>query len=289
MRALFIDIGSNSIRTMLAETGPAGPRFSPKTLYTTRLAEGIDGSGALSADRMQRSLSVLRAIAGEAGGTGVPAYAYATSAVRDASNGASFVARAFAEAGVSIDVLSGEEEARLALLGATGGQGALLDIGGGSAQLIWDGGCCSAPCGCVRARDHCPLDRPPADMLDALSPWLARVFQPPARIEGRFAGVGGTITTLAAYDLGLNAYDARAVTDHALSAEAVRRVLTELFLLGEARRAHPLLSARHDVILPGGAVLLYIMQRCGVGSLRVSDADGLEGYAMHILSKGGQR
>ena len=285
MKALFVDVGSNSIRSMTVHFAADGCRFSEKTVYTTRLAQGLDQSGALSNDSMRRSLDVLTVLAAQAEREGCPVYGYATSAVRDAANGGAFVRSILTQTGIPVEVLPPNAEADLALRGATGGTGALLDIGGGSAQLVSPRVSYSAPCGCVRAKDQCPNVCAYDEMQRALLPWLRRTFAPPPFSEACWTGVGGTITTLAAFDLRLDRYDARAVASHTLTEASVLRAYDAILSLGSARRSHPLLSARHDVILPGAAVLLHILRHCGIPALRVSDADGLEGYALRHFSQ----
>ena len=119
-RAAVIDIGSNSIRYMEAVRTGHGLHFSKKQVYTTRLAEGLPATGALSEGRMTQSLEVLCTLAAQARASGLPAFAYATSAVRDAANRDLFVRCAAACTGIPVRVLSGAEEAAFAREGACG-------------------------------------------------------------------------------------------------------------------------------------------------------------------------
>lgn len=287
MKALIVDIGSNSIRAMEVEYANARFGFFDKRVYTTRLAEGLLQTGRLSGSRMEQSLERLCALSREASAAGIPLLAYATSAVRDAINREEFLRAAMRIAACRIDVLSGEQEARLAFLGATGGEGGLIDIGGGSTQIVTGQIAQSCPLGCVRAKDACAN----ADVhdLDAvcrtLAPLLKKRILAPAIPSLGWTGVGGTITTLAAFSLGLTAYDRSRVQSCILSRAGAESALRAIAALGPFRGRHPLLSERHDVILPGGAILLYLMDSLSISDMRVSDADGMEGYAMQKLKR----
>ena len=284
MRATIVDIGSNSIRAMKAERTSGGFSFFNKEIFTTRLAEGLLQTGRLSAHRMEQSLDILRRIQARAEAEDYPLYAYATSAVRDAANRSDFLEPAFDIIGRQVDVLSGIQEADFAYLGAANGSGGLVDIGGGSSQIIMPGYHRSFPFGCVRAKDAAQCADSFSALQKALLPSLKECIPlpaPPAALS--WTGVGGTATTLAAVALKLSAYDHDRVNGHMLFRTKISEVLNEIAALGNARADHQLLKERHDIVLQGGAILLYIMDGLAIESLRVSDADGLEGYAMHIF------
>lgn len=244
-------------------------------------------TGLLSDVRMSQSLAVIQAFAQQMHKEQAPVYAYATNAVRDAGNQAAFVfaIRSLSPALASIEVLSGEQEARYAYLAATGGHGGMLDIGGGSAQITNETAAFSFPMGCVRARDLCP-DGTVEEILQILRPRLDELTEKCASFSAsQWTGVGGTITTLAAVCAGMRTYERDAVNGMTLDLDMLTRALSRLETLGSARADIPLLSHRHDVILHGGAILMYLIDRFSIPSLRVSDADGLEGYALHIMGR----
>ena len=282
----ILDIGSNSIRTMTAANTDGVFTCSDKRVFTTRLAEGLLASGALSEARMAQSMEVIRAFAREMASVGAPCYAYATSAVRDAKNRDTFVSQVRAIIGDRIAVLSGEQEARYAFRAATAGVGGgMIDIGGGSTQLVCEAEAVSVPFGCVRAKDVCPSGRLD-EVRAALTPVLTQAFSGIPRFPvSRWSGVGGTITTLAAYCLNAAAYDKRAVSGAQISCPSFEHALRSLDALGGERASVPLLKRRHDVILQGGAILLFLMEMLAIDTLRISDADGMEGYAAHLLSR----
>lgn len=284
MKACIVDIGSNSIRSMKAERAPGGFSFFDKEVFIARLAEGLLQTGRLSQRRMAQALDILRRIQAKASVDGCPIYAYATSAVRDAANSATFLAPAQDIIGRAVDVLSGDQEASFAYQGATNGSGGLIDIGGGSSQIIMPGYLSSFPFGCVRAKDAvCSQDD--FDVLQAaLMPALRECIPLPATPAAMpWTGIGGTATTLAAVSLNLCVYDPCRVSGHSLARTEIRNLLNGIAVMGSARAEHPLLRERHDIILQGGAILLYIMDGLSIGQLRISDADGLEGYAMYVL------
>ena len=274
-----IDIGSNSIRFL--------GKNPDKQLVTTRLAEGLVSTGMLSEAAMARSVAAIVSFAEAARKDGLIPYAYATSAVRDARNRADFLARVEHAAGLRIDVLSGEREGQYALLGASreGMAGGLVDIGGAYSQLVTEGFAASYPVGCVRAKEW--GEQSGAQTIESLQESLfsrfSGIYRFPRLFVPRWTGVGGTITTIAALSHGMAAYDRSAVETIVLSEAAVEAEVCALYAMGDTARAqHPLLAERHDVIVEGALILLYIMRGMCIHELHVSDADGMEGYRAYL-------
>ena len=280
MKLGIIDVGSNSVRLMLWADG----KTLYKTLKTTRLAEGLTVSGGISADASARTAEAIAEFAARVRAEGAERVcAFATEAVRAAANGREFARAAEAAAGVPLDVLTGEEEAEIGLLGALGSaDGGLLDIGGGSSEItVRIGGeivyAKSVPVGAVRLFDLCGQDR--AALSRYISGKIGEFGEVPAM--GVLTAIGGTATALASLDLGQRAYDAAEVTGHTLAAGRLGKLAD--MLLGktlEERRALPGLDEKRAEIIGGGALLLLgIMEYCGVSFVRTSDEDNLEGYA----------
>lgn len=271
-----IDIGSNTVRYMGADGN--------KRLVTTRLAQGLTQSGVLGEEAMRRSVEAVCAFVALSREEGLTTRAYATSAVRDAKNAHVFLDMLKSACSLAVDVLSGEREARYALLGAGDACGALIDIGGGSSQIIAGDFQASFPMGCVRAKEICAG----ADTLDEMRQRLYErcddIYRFPRLSVLSWTGVGGTITTLAALSLGLAQYDKQAVSSCTLTIDGAEELTRLLHGMGEARKEHPLLFERHDVIVPGALILLYIMRGIGITKLHVSDADGMEGYLTYLRS-----
>lgn len=259
---------------------------------TTRLGQGIAATGMLSEERMKKSVSVIAALSANARHAGFMPAAYATSAVRDAKNQVEFLDAVERSCGVRPDVLSGEREAMYAYAAATGGEGGLIDIGGASMQIACGGFAQSFPIGCVRGRDIALGETGAVDCDDgweeqqeALKRYFYSIVRTPRlRIES-CAGVGGTITTLAAWKLGLKRFDAKTVDGCELEADDVKRMIAEFSTLGSGRRQCNLLTKRHDVILYGAAILDFAMDALKVNKIRVSIRDGLDGYLDYLTGR----
>lgn len=281
MLAAVIDVGSNSIRLMVAD-GDESPRPLLKQRRTTRLAEGLSATGKISDDAIRRSLEVIDAFAREARekfGDAIPVLAFATSAIRDASNGRDFGRAVLERTGVALDIIDGNTEACLAFYGATA-NGGIIDIGGGSTEIITGKGSpkysVSVPVGCVRSKDLFP------ETVISASPhlfyeWLKKSFNIPTLQAPRWYGVGGTITTLAALDQELETYQSERVHGYVLTREAVDK-LTHALFDPSFRLSKSLLKTRHDIILYGSLILGYIMERLNISQITVSEHDNLEGY-----------
>ena len=222
----------------------------------------------------------------EAGGA--RAYAYATSAVRDASNRQELLGALKAACpDMQVFLLSGEEEGRLAYEGAMGGNvGTLLDIGGGSAQVVTPSWSVSFPTGCVRAQDLCPEDALPR-MRDTIYTWLNGRVTLPGPASAPFVGVGGTITTLGALLLQQERFDGSQLAALRITPELLNALLQRLSALGDEKRAQmPLLIRRHDVILQGGLILSWFMENLSIKALTPTDRGGMEGFAGWLFEKG---
>jgi len=300
MKLLIFDIGSNSVRTLrVMQDAGSLPQFSGKRVYTTRLAEGLAETGALSQARMLQSLLVIRSLHGEHAAQGFSSFAYATSAVRDAVNGCSFIDSVEEIIGIGhARILSGAEEAAFAQQGADpdGGR-TIIDIGGGSTQIVRSHARESWPIGCVRAKDLAPFDQL-SSITDALYPILSGLFgptdqderhdKPALKSEHQIApeallGVGGTITTLALLCEGKDSFTPWLGTKR-IELFALRAVLNALDGMGDVERANiPLLKDRHDVILHGGVILQYLLERLHCPRIDATLSDGLDGYALHLL------
>jgi len=300
MKLLVFDIGSNSVRTLrVMQDAGSLPQFSGKRVYTTRLAEGLAETGALSQARMLQSLLVIRSLYGEHAAQGFSSFAYATSAVRDAVNGKAFIDSVEEIIGAGhARILSGAEEAEFAQQGADpdGGR-TIIDIGGGSTQIIRPHARESWPIGCVRAKDLAPFDQL-SSITDALYPILSGLFgptdqderhdKPALKSEHQIApeallGVGGTITTLALLCEGKDIFTLWQGTKR-IELFALRAVLNVLDGMGDSERANiPLLKDRHDVILHGGVILQYLLERLHCPRIDATLSDGLDGYALHLL------
>ena len=281
-----IDIGSNSVRLMLKEGSSVR-----KTLETTRLSQGLDGSGKLLPEAMERTARAIADFVRQAREAGADPLLFATEAVRKAENGRDFCELVRARTGARIEVLTGEQEA---LCGYLGGAAAFsdaeglctVDIGGASTELTSGRNgrpvfLTSLPLGVVRLADACGRDRKRTEARIANE--LARCEKvPPA---ARLLAVGGTATTLAAVDLALPVYDPKRVHGHFLSLPALKAWADRLFSLeiGDIRALPGMEPKRADVIAGGAALLAAVTEFLGFEGCTVSESDNMEGF---LLLKG---
>ncbi len=303
-RAAAVDIGTNTVRLLVGELTPAGRlRVVHAAQRVTRLGEGVGSTGRIRPEAARRTLEVLGDFseAWREAGAGRVLIA-ATAAVRDSENGEDF-ARQVAEAlGEPLSVLSGEAEARLTVLGVAEGLGGLpadgviFDIGGGSSEFIGlragrPTRVVSLPVGVVKGREAF-LSREPADPeeLRALSAYLTDAVTPvrfslEAGPGSTLIGTAGTVTTLAALDMGLERYEAERVNAHVLSEAAVGRLLERLAAMSlEERRALPVMEpGREDLIVAGAVLTRVVMEVFGAPKLIVSEYGLREGLVLELL------
>ncbi len=276
-----IDIGSNSVRLMIAEETEERVRSVSKVLCTTRLAKGIDATNCLAEDRMEDTVRAIAEFRDRARAIGSPVLAYATSAVRDASNRDLFVARVKKQTGIDIRVLSGEEEGRYAFAAVTGGNGTVFDIGGGSFQIVTKELALSFPCGCVRAKEQCDASDP-AVLEENLFRWMDAHTDMPSAVCEPVYGVGGTISSIGALLANQTVYDGHSLEPVTLS-KLYRLTETLAAVSEQERMRHPLLRKRGDVILQGATILKYMMSRTHTECVIPSDRDGMEGIAEEAI------
>jgi exopolyphosphatase/guanosine-5'-triphosphate,3'-diphosphate pyrophosphatase len=297
-----LDCGTNSTRLLVV--GASG-EVRARAMTITRLGEGVDATHRLGAEAMERTFAALRAYRATMDVEGVArARLVATSAVRDATNGEAFLLPAADIVGVPAELLSGQEEGRLAYAGATAdlppgnAEVVVLDIGGGSTEIVTRPAgeilSVSLDIGCVRLTERFLLGDPPTPgevtaAVHAIGSELDRAVETiplltdvgPAR---RLVGLAGTVSTLASLELGLQEYD-REVIHHAVlplaSVEHWCDVLGSEQIVERARR--PGLSVgREDVIFGGALVLREVMRRCNLLECIVSEADILDGLVLSV-------
>ena len=277
MKYAVIDIGSNSVRLMLWADGPLY-----KKVCTTRLAEGLSCSGSLCDTAMDRTARAVAGFCKEGEQAGAQVLAFATAAVRSARNGMEFCARVRALCGVTVEIVSGGEEALLGLNGALGAaDGGIVDIGGASTEVCIRerdriAFSVSLDIGVVRLFELCGQDgnRLRAVVRERIEPLVGVVCR------GKMCAIGGTASTLASIKLGLEEYDASKLNGLALSADYLDEIAARLLTLSvEERKAIPGMDVRRADVIAGGAVLLAeIVHVLGLQNVIFSDGDNLEGY-----------
>jgi exopolyphosphatase / guanosine-5'-triphosphate,3'-diphosphate pyrophosphatase len=298
-----VDLGTNSTRVLVGRRTAAGLEILDRRNTITRLGQGVGASGRLAPEAVERTLDCLRGYREILDRHGVERVRVAaTSASRDAANRDEFFDAVEALIGTRPELLSGDEEGRLSFRGATGeldpasGPFLVVDIGGGSTEFSVGTdrveGVMSVDIGCVRLTEKFLLHDPPQpeelsaciSLTDAYLDDVVREI--PAAAEARtLVGLAGTVTTVAAVEIGLETYDRDRIHHFHLSHEAAEDVFRTLATESRADRVHNpgLEEARADVIVGGCCVLVALFRHLGFDEMIVSEADILDGLALSLL------
>jgi exopolyphosphatase/guanosine-5'-triphosphate,3'-diphosphate pyrophosphatase len=305
MTVASLDLGTNSTRVLVAHATDDGRLDIVDRRNTiTRLGQAVTATGRLADEAMTRTLACLRGYREVLDRHAVERIRVAaTSAARDAANRDEFFDAVEAVVGVRPELLSGDDEGRMTFLGATGdldpalGPFLIVDIGGGSTEFIVGtdqvDGVISVDVGCVRLTEKfLEHDPPQPEELSASISYTDAflddvVREVPAVAEARtLVGVAGTITTVAAVEIGLATYDRDAIHHFRLTRAAAEDVFRTLATEARVDRIHNpgLEEARADVIVGGCCVLVALFRRFGFDEMIVSEADILDGLALSLLS-----
>jgi exopolyphosphatase / guanosine-5'-triphosphate,3'-diphosphate pyrophosphatase len=297
VRVAAVDLGSNSTRLLIADVADERIDEVVRRLKITRLGEGVDERKRLLPAPIARVRNVLTDFRREAESLGAErTLAVATSAVRDAENGEAFLGEVEWSYGFKTQLLSGDDEAELTFRGASLGrklaeETLVIDIGGGSTELVVGGA------GGLRFHDSLDLggvrlterflhsDPPAAEELAACAAAVRALLaeRVPDEIRPRAAiGVAGTITSIAALDLGLEQYDPEQVNGHRMSRAGVAAQLKRLASvpLAERREIPALDPDRAPVIVAGTVILSEVLDHFGLDELEASEHDILDGAAL---------
>jgi exopolyphosphatase / guanosine-5'-triphosphate,3'-diphosphate pyrophosphatase len=315
-RVAAVDCGTNSLRLLVADVDPGRAELTDvaRRMEIVRLGQGVDKSGRLAPDALDRTIGVLRDYADIIDASAARAVRMvATSATRDASNAAEFTHRVKELLGIAPEVLTGAAEAMLSFTGATaelaaaadGGPFLVADIGGGSTEFVLgaaatagvagtDADYCvhaiSVNIGCVRMTERHLHGDPPDDRqvaaatgdIDAALGVVADAV--PVREARTLIGLAGSATTVAAIAMGLSVYDPARIHHARVSSADVHEVARSL--LAQTRGARAAIGVMHpgrvDVIGGGALVLDRIMQRFGFAEVLVSEHDILDGIAWSL-------
>jgi exopolyphosphatase/guanosine-5'-triphosphate,3'-diphosphate pyrophosphatase len=308
VRVAVVDIGSNSTRLLVADVDPSSGAVDEleRRSTVTRLGHGVDSSGALDPDAIERVLGVLRdyrALIDQHGATAN--LAVLTSAVRDASNGAQFAQRVRHDFQLDARVLSGDQEAQLTFLGAMSSRSTddpnddqptvVIDIGGGSTEFVVGvnrhaGFHTSLRAGVVRMSErHIHSDPPAPQELQALAQDVHATLLQGLPAEQRAhvqhgIAVAGTATSAAAIDLELDPYDPARVHGYLLELSTVELLLARLADMDEEQRRLlvGLNPDRAPTIVAGMILLQEAMQAFELEHVVVSEHDILYGSALQL-------
>src|SRR6476469_5273672 len=313
-----LDLGTNNCRLLIARPAEEGFTVSDAFSRVVRLGEGLATSGKISEAAMDRAVAALGVCADTLRRRRVSlARSVATEACRRAVNGRHFVERVKRETGIALEIISPEEEARLAMLGCHrllepgDGPALIFDIGGGSTELVlvdadgigvpkikcwW-----SAPWGVVSLTEsEGRVFKDSAERLAAFGRMKERVrhafrrfseLLPPGRENIRLLGTSGTVTTLASVHLALPAYDRRAVDGLLMPAESMRQVNGMLSGMSvEERSRLPCIGAdRADLVVAGCAILEAIMDIWPAKTLGIADRGIREGILRSLMARDGHK
>ena len=306
MRVAAVDCGTNSLRLLVADIDGRSKTDVHREMRVVRLGQDVDRTGKLAAAAIERTRIALVDYATTCRSFGVQRIRMvATSASRDASNRIAFTSMVRNVLGVDPEVIGGDEEAALAFDGATraldpaGGPFLVIDIGGGSTELVLGTSgveaALSVDVGSVRLTERHLHDDPPtleqvaaarADVEEALSRWRAVVPVERARTT---VGLAGSVTTVAALALELPAYDSDRIHLSRIPAKAVQSVTARLLAMTGQQRAglavvHP---GRVDVIAAGALVLATLVDQLEIPEVLISESDILDGIAWSVSERGG--
>ncbi|MEW2494036.1 Ppx/GppA phosphatase family protein [Streptomyces nodosus] len=321
-RVAAVDCGTNSIRLLIADVTGSGDAPGTGTtaelveldrrMTIVRLGQGVDRTGRLAPEALERTFAACREYAGLIKEHGVERIRFvATSATRDAENRDEFVRGVLEILGVEPEVISGDQEAEFSFTGATrelAGREDLakpylvVDIGGGSTEFVVGEehvrAARSVDVGCVRMterhllRDGAVTDPPAPEQIAAVRADIESALDlvertVPLREARTLVGLAGSVTTLSAIAQDLPAYDTARIHHSRVSRERVREITEWLLRSTHAERAaipsmHP---GRVDVIGAGALVLLTIMERTGAEEVVVSEHDILDGIAFHTAAE----
>jgi exopolyphosphatase/guanosine-5'-triphosphate,3'-diphosphate pyrophosphatase len=276
VRVAAVDLGTNSTRLLVADTNGTLEEVV-RRLRITRLGEGVDERGILLPLPIARVRNVLSEYRQELEALGAErTLCIATSAVRDAENGEAFLGEIEWSYGFTTRLLSGEEEAEMTLrgVGAVEPGTMVVDIGGGSTELQVAGTDVrtSLDVGCVRMTERFGED------VDAVRAYVRGLL--PAAPAERAIGVAGTVTTIAALDLGLAEYDPERIHGHTITTSAAAEQLARLAALSVDERARIVEPGRAPVIVAGAAILSEILDFYGLDAIEASERDILHGAAL---------
>jgi exopolyphosphatase/guanosine-5'-triphosphate,3'-diphosphate pyrophosphatase len=309
-----LDLGTNNCRLLIAR--PQGSGFAVVDAFSriVRLGEGLAISGRLSDAAIERTIAALKICAEKLKRRNVTlARSVATEACRRAANGQDFIARVYRETGIVLDIITAEEEARLAVLGCHAllepgdGPALVFDIGGGSTELVlvasheeapvildWH----SAPWGVVSltealGKGDAPEDRARAyaamrdEVRRSFAPFAERLDPPPG--VRRLLGTSGTVTTLASVHLGLECYDRSAIDGLIMPTAAMRKVSEDIAAMSHAERvAVPCIGGeRADLVVAGCAILETILELWPAERLGIADRGIREGILRRLMRSRG--
>jgi exopolyphosphatase / guanosine-5'-triphosphate,3'-diphosphate pyrophosphatase len=300
MRIAVVDVGTNTVRLLIADVGEGGVEPVKRAREITRLGKGVDARKRLDTLASKQTLDIIAAYVDTAkAGNAERIRIAGTSALRDAEDSMQFVYAVKERCDVELEVLTGLQEGRLSFLGATSdlppGVYMVCDIGGGSTELTvgreGPAVSISLDVGSVRIKERFLRADPPAEsQVQAVYSHIKEQledsnFELLVTRQEALVGTGGTITTLAAVILGLREYDPDAIHHARISSSDVSKATERLkrMRVHEVRRLAAVEAGRADVITAGALVLRFVMERWTFPEMIVSERDILDGLALDLV------
>ena len=301
MRVGVVDVGTNSVRLLVADGDASGLTDIERDLVITRLGEGVDRERTLGPEPLRRTVAAVAGYVERARALRTEVIRIiATSAVRDAANREEFMRTVKRVTDLDPVLLTGDQEAQLGFLGATMDVSEpapylAVDIGGGSTELVRGTQAAekfiSLDIGSVRLTERHVHNDPPTDgEIDAIAKDASAHLEDAIRTLGSdgartMIGLAGTITTVAAIALDLNDYDRDAIHHSRLTRAQIAAIRARLGSMTSAeRRALPAMpKGREDVIVAGVVILERVMARFAFDECLVSESDILDGVAIDVV------
>ena len=297
MKIGAIDIGTNSMRLLTTDLIDNKLTNRKKYVNTTRIGQGVDENGFITEEAMDRNINALKEYHDKCLDYGCEKiYCMGTSALRDSKNRSEFIKRAKDEAGIDVNVVDGEIEAKLGFSGVTNGidkEGDILviDIGGGSTEFIFGNKegierNVSINIGALRLTEKYLSegysDSAFSDMRKFINEQIKDIVAYLNEKEiGCVCGIGGTITSLSAVNQNLEVYSMEKVHGSVITREEVQKMMDKFVSCSDEERKHinGLQPKRADIIAAGTEILICIMDNLSKKDVVVSEYDNLEGIA----------
>ena len=297
-RISVIDIGSNSVRLMVADVNSSGIKEIFKSLNTTRLYKNITDDYMLDNESMDttiRAIAEYVEIANEKSSDEI--YMFATAAVRVANNRDEFVKKVREKTRIILEIIPEEKEAEMAFAGVNeGGVCGVIDIGGASTEIaIGENGvlleASSAKVGAVKCKEKMGKDDDEEQILKFVDSILVpesanTISYTMDKNKIKWYGVGGTITTMAAMLREMEAYDSEIINETIISFSELGKMITRLQKMNMEQRTEVagMQKKRADIIVYGLCILKAVMKNCNIKEIQASDRDNLHGY-IKLLTK----
>ena len=304
MKIGTIDIGTNSMRLLIADYNNGKIENRKKYVNTTRIGQGVDKEGYISEEALQRNINALEEFANICKVEECQAiYCMGTSALRDSKNGNVFVNRAKQKTNINVEIISGNEESNLGFMGVLEGldtdeQILVIDIGGGSTEFIVGDiegikFAKSENVGALRMTEKF-LAKDPIDTneFSNMSKFIYREIKDTidyikSKQIKKIVGIGGTITSLSAMNQELEVYSMEKIHNSEVSIKNIKDILQNLkqMTLNDKKTLKGLQPKRADIITAGVEILNIIMENLEIEKIIVSEYDNLEGLMCHKVKK----